>query len=65
MRMRPKGKQITDTMSVHIGPTCDGKAYLNIYNRDICDTVVATLDACQLRELAAFLRAQAKAMEEA
>jgi len=64
MRMRPKGKQITDTVSVHIGPTCSGKAYLNIYNRRICDAVVATLDASQLRELAAFLHAQAKAMEE-
>jgi len=64
MRMRPRGKRITDTMSIHIGPTCDGKAYLNIYNRGICDTVVATLDASQLRELATFLCTQAKAMEE-
>jgi len=64
MRMRPKGKQITDAISVYVGPTCGGKAYLDIYNNPLCDTVVAILDASQLKELAAFLDAQAKAMEE-
>jgi len=64
MGMTAERKQITDAISIYVGPTCGGEAYLDIYNSDLCDSVVATLDTSQLNELAAFLRAQAKAMEE-